>query len=279
MARAIGIGTARLAFVLATAGCSGLVATLLAAPAAAATERPTDKDVKQLIQRVDDDRDRFEDQLDGKLKRSILRGPGGEVNVARYLDDLQENVDKLQDRFTPQYAASAEVTTVLRQGTDIQRFMATQPPDLDGASEWNRLAASLGDLAAAYGTSIPLPDGQQARRMNDSEVRKAADDLAKDADRFKKELNASLKKNPSIDGATRDAAVNAVDTLKKDAQRLASVVADSRPASGEARALLERAAAIRAASSSRTLSPAAQTAWASVEKSLDKIVQAFGGAA
>ena len=108
---------------------------------------------------VDENRDRFEDQLDGKLKQSILRGPRGEVNVGEFLDDLQANVDKMKDRFTPQYAASAEVTAVLRQGTDIQRYMSTQPPDFDGASEWNRLSASLGQLAAVYGAPWPLSEG------------------------------------------------------------------------------------------------------------------------
>jgi hypothetical protein len=123
------------------AAYAALMAMLVAAPAFAA-ERLNDKDVTRLIERIDNERDRFEDQLDGKLKRSIIRGPGGEVNVERYLDDLQENVDKLKDRFTPQYAASAEVTTVLRQGSDIQRYMSTLPPNFDGASEWNRLSGS-----------------------------------------------------------------------------------------------------------------------------------------
>ena len=53
----------------------------------------------------------------------------------------------MKERFKPEYAASAEVTTVLRQASDIQRFMATQPPNFDGASEWNRLNASLNELA------------------------------------------------------------------------------------------------------------------------------------
>jgi hypothetical protein len=259
---------------LSLAACGALIATLVVAPRVAA-ERPSDKDVKQLIERIDNDRDRFEDQLDGKLKRSILRGPGGEVNVERYLDDLQDNVDKMKERFTTQYAASAEVTTVLRQGSDIQRFMANQPSNLDGASEWNRLAGSLGDLAKAYGVGFPLADGQQARRMNDGEVRKAADELAKRADVFKKELDSSLKKDKTIDKATREASVKEADELKRDAQKLGSTVGDGRPASGEAQALLQRATAMRTAASGRALSPAAQTAWGSIEDSLDKVGQAF----
>ena len=255
--------------------CASFVASLLLAPVASA-ERLNDKDIKQLLERIDNERDRFEDQLDGKLKRSIIRGPGGEVNVEKYLDDLQENVDKLKDRFTPPYAASAEVTTVLRQASDIQRYMSTLPPDFDGASEWNRLAASLGELAANYGTSLPLPEGRQARRLNDGELRKAADDIAKGADRFKKELDSSLKKDKTIDKTTREASVKEAEEVKEDAQKLASLVADGRPASGEAQALLQNAASVRAATSGRTLSSSAQTAWGSVESGLDKVSLAFG---
>ena len=86
---------------MAAAAGAALMGGLFAVPAVAA-DRPSDKDVKQLLERIDHERDRFEDQLDGKLKRSIVRGPGGEVDVERYLDDLQDNVDKLKDRFTAQ---------------------------------------------------------------------------------------------------------------------------------------------------------------------------------
>jgi hypothetical protein len=257
-----------------TAPFTVVVAALIAMPVVSADRLP-DKDVKALIERIDHERDRFEDQLDGKLKRTILRGAGGETHVERYLDDLQENVDKLKERFTPEYAASAEVTTVLRQGSDIQRFMSTQPADLDGASEWNRLAGSLRELAAIYGTTLPIAEGQQARRFNDREVAKAADDLSKSADRFKNGLDSSLKNDKTIDKATREAAVKEADALKQGAKRLASLVGDGRPASGEAKALLDHVSKIKGASAGRTLSPAAQTAWRSVETSLDKVAQAF----
>jgi hypothetical protein len=250
--------------------------TVAAAISVHAADRPSDRDVEQLLERIDHDRDRFEDQLDGKLKRSVIRGPDREVSVERYLDDLQDNVDKLKERFSAQYAASAEATTVLRQGSDIQRYMATLPAGVDGASEWNRLAGSLGELAAAYGTSFPLPEGQQARRLNDREVRAAADGVAESADRFKKELDSSLKKDKTIDKATREAAVKDAEAVKKAAEQLASAVGDGRPASGEAKALLGAVSAVRTASAARTLSPAAQSAWQVVDGGVGKVAQAFG---
>lgn len=65
------------------------IAALVATPVAHA-ERLSDKDIRALLERVDHDRDRFEDQLDGKLKRSIIRGPGGEVHVERDLDKISQ---------------------------------------------------------------------------------------------------------------------------------------------------------------------------------------------
>jgi hypothetical protein len=256
-------------------GATFVLAVLVAAQGVPA-DRLTDKDVKELIERVDEERDRFEDQLDGDLKRSILRGPGGEVHVERYLDDLQENVDRLKERFTPQYAASQEATTVLRQASDIHRYMSTQAPNFKGASEWNRLSSSLSQLAAVYGTALPIPAGQLARRINDRELRQAADNVAKNADRFKKELDSALKKDKSIDKATRDAAVSEAEALKQDAKTLSSRIGEGKPASGEARQVVERAAKIGAAAAAKPLSPAAQSAWSAVGSSLDTVAQGFG---
>ncbi len=260
---------------LMTAGGAVIIAALVAMPVVSADRLPG-KDVMALLDRIDNERDRFEDQLDGKIKSSIIQG-AGEVHVERFLDDLQENVDRLKSRFNADYAASAEATTVLRQGSDIQRFMSKQPPDLDGASEWNRLASSLGELAKVYATKFPLPEGQQARRLSDREVEKVASELAESADQFKKDLESALKTNTTIDQPTKDAAVKEVNSLKEDAEELASTVGDGRPASGEAKAVLDRAARIRgaAASSGRALSPAAQTAWGPVESGLQKVAVAF----
>ena len=78
-----------------TAAGAVIIAALVAVPAVSADRLP-DKDVKALLERINNERDRFEDQLDGKIKSSILRGASGEVHVERFLDDLQENVGRLK---------------------------------------------------------------------------------------------------------------------------------------------------------------------------------------
>jgi hypothetical protein len=253
-----------------------LMAGLMAAPQTPAANRLSDKQVKALIEQIDHQRDRFEDQLDGDLKDRILRSPTGEVNVSRFLDDLQENVHNLESRFTSEYGAGMETTTLLKQGTTIQRFMATQPPNFKGASEWNALSASLGQLAAAYGTSFPYAEGAPVRRMNDRETAGAAKAMAKAADTYRKSLDQALKADKTVAPASRQAAVGEAETLKKEAETLASRVNDGKPATGEATQLLEHARRIDSAAASLPLGPNVKRDWDAVMKPLETIAQSFG---
>jgi hypothetical protein len=247
----------------------------LLAPQPAPGARLTDHQVKELITRIDDERDRFEDQLDGSVKHNVLRGPAGEVDVERFLDDLQENVDKLSDRYKDDYSAGSEVATVLRQGSAVQRYMSAQPPNMKGASEWNRLAASLTELAGVYGTTFPIPDDAAVRRVGDHEIAAAASKTADAADQFRKQLDASLKLDKTFSLAEREAAVAEANGLKKDADALADRLRDSKPSSGEATALIQRAQRIQSTAAKMPLSPNAKDAWMGVVAPLATIAQGF----
>ena len=169
--------------IIAARGLTILLASALSlwsmpALAQARPERLSDKDVKTLIDQVDEGRDKFEGNLDGQFKGSTLRGPTGEMKVAGALQDYQDNTQKLKDRFTSDYSASAEVATVLKQSTAIDTFMQGSPSAMKGRSEWDRQTTNLKQLAEAYGTTFPLPDGATVRRMNDKETAAAATEIA-----------------------------------------------------------------------------------------------------
>ena len=127
--------------------------------AQARPERLPDKDVKALIDQVDEGRDKFEGNLDGDFKGSTVAGPNGPTKVSVALQDYQDNTKKLKDRFASEYAASAEVATVLKQSNSIDRFMQGTGSTMKGRSEWDRQVANLKRLAAVYGATFPLPEG------------------------------------------------------------------------------------------------------------------------
>jgi hypothetical protein len=248
---------------------------ILSGAAIAATqtgERLSDRDVRQIIDDVDHARDRFEDQLDGSIKSAIVRGPTGEVSVSRYLDDLQENVGHLRDRFSPSYAASKEAETVLQQGTEIQRYMSTQPDRFKGQSEWDALAMQLGRLAAAYRTTFPLPADAVVRRMNDAEVASTADQAAKRAD----ELKDQIGRENGLPKTARDAARKDADAFIKQAKTVKSRASDSKPATAEMRELMTRAATLRSFVESQTLMPGTMGAWSALGTPLEALQQAYG---
>ena len=233
-------------------------------------ERLADKDVKALIDQVDEGRDKFEGNLDGKFKGSTLRGAGSEVKVAGALQDYQDNTKKLKDRFTADYAASNEVTAVLRQSTAIDRFMQGTASDMKGRSEWDRQAANIKRLAEAYGTTFPLPEGATARRMNDKETAAAAVAIAAAADRFKDDLD----RDKTLAKPQKDAAKKDVELLVKRADAVKSRTSDGKPATAEMRQLLEQVTKLQTLVGAHPMP--SMTNWQAVQTSLGKLQQAFG---
>jgi hypothetical protein len=233
-------------------------------------ERLNDNGVRELMEAVNQARDRFEDQLDGDVKSSIMRSATGEVAVSRYLDDLQENVQRMKDRFRDDYAASAEVETVLKQGTDIDAAMKKRPASLRGQSEWDAMAKALDRLARSYGTTFPLADKSGVRRMNDREVAQTADRLASDLERFQQDVD-KLK----LDPAQAKAIKSGTDSMRNLSRTLNSRAGDGKPAAVEAKQLFETSKQVRDLAGKLSLSPAGAKAWTAAADGLAQLMQAF----
>ena len=238
--------------------------------AQAPPERLSDKQVKTLIDQVDEGRDKFEGNLDGQFKGSTLKGPRGETKVEGALQDYQDNTKKLQDRFNSDYAASAEVATVLKQSNAIGRFMENSPSAMKGRSEWDRQAANLKHLAEAYGTTFPIPDGATARRLNDNETAAAAASVAKAADRFKDDID----NDKSLPKSEREIAKKDVEELIKLADAVKDRTNDGKSATAELRQLVEQAATVQTFIGAHPMSTLSN--WQAAQTSLVKLRQAFG---
>jgi hypothetical protein len=259
--------------VRAQAACFASVVSISALPALAqiAPERLSDQDVKALIQQVDTERDRFEDSLDGDFKGSTLRGPTGETRVAGALQDYQDSVEKLMERFTENYSASAEVAVVLKQATQIDTFMRTTQIETKGRSEWDRQVVSLKRLAQAYAATFPLPEGTSVRRLNDRETARAADAVAKAADRFKD----SLGKVGTIPNPAKDAVRKDVDELIDLAETVRNRTNGGNPATAEMGQLMGQIAKVQGFLNTNDATTAMGD-WKAFQAAVGGLQQAFG---
>jgi hypothetical protein len=239
-----------------------------------AADRLTDRDVKELIGRIEAGRDRFDNALDDKFKNSILRDASGEVNVKRFLDTFQESIDRVEESLKPDYAASTEVGMLLRQGSALERYFRQQPGGAKGESEWNRLASDLGMLAAAYGSDFPIAENAAFRRLGDREVSQSVKALESAAQQLRRALDADLKKDRSVDKATREGIVDEADQLSKDAKTLRERVNDGKPSSAEADQVMARAARLQTFIKGHQV-PAASGAWNGVASQLEVVSTAY----
>jgi hypothetical protein len=238
--------------------------------AQAPPERLSDKEVKMLIDQVDEGRDKFEGNLDSKFKESTLRGPSGETKVEGALQDYQDNTKKLQHRFTSDYAASAEVAAVLKQSNAIGTFMQGSPSLMKGRTEWDRQAANLKHLAEAYGTTFPIPDGATTRRTNDNETAGAAAAIAEAADRFKDDID----NDKTLPKSEKEAARKDVEVLIKLAEAVKDRTNDGKSATAELRQLVEQVATVQTFIGVHPMPTLSN--WQAVRTSLATLRQAFG---
>jgi len=239
--------------------------------AQAPPERQSDKAVKALLEQIDVARDKFEGNLDGSLKDSTIRNATGEIKVSAVLQDLQDNTKKLKERFTEDYSASAEVTTVLKQYTAVDGFMQRSTSVTKGRSEWDFLASHLKTLATIYGTTFPLPDNAVVRRMNDKETASAADELANAANQYKN----GIDEDKTLPKADKDAAKKNADDLNKAAKALKSRLSDGKPATAEMKSVVAQATMLQTFVATHPVALASAGATA-VKTALAKIEQSFG---
>lgn len=255
---------------------AAIVAGLLVLPSAAlAIDRLTDKEVLDLLANIEKDRSAFEAALDVQLKNSILKGPKGEVDTNQFLDDLQDQVTRTRERFTPDYSASSEVLALLEYSSRLDRWVKSQSAGFKGSTEWGPFATDLGRLAAAYNTTFPIPANGTARRVNDAELVAASAEVEKLCDPFRSALEASLTANKSVSPEMRQSNLKEVDNLKSAAHALNEQLAKKEKGIAEAGAVIKQALLVIQMNWKLKLAPDATTAWTPLRAQLGKVAWAY----
>jgi hypothetical protein len=236
--------------------------------------RLSDKDVKALVKTIEKQHSSFERALDSKFKRSVLRGPSGEIQVSYYLDDLGDALEQLGKRFTGGYAASAEATEAL-QRADFMNSYVRDNPQMKGANEWDVFGDSLQQLARAYGTTFPLPDDAAIRRIGDGELSDAATAISKLAKDMKKPVRKHVKGTDELKAAAKSLD-GELSSLADGSKKLASRIRSGKPASAEARQMMAGVDRIESLLQTEGVPGEVSSAWQAGSTHINKVRQAFG---
>ncbi len=112
--------------------------------------RISDKEVEQILHRIEQQSGRFRSSLDSALDRSRLDDTNREDDINAFVREFDQEVKRLHDRFDDRKSVAADVQAVLDRAARINNFMGRRGLTGQALNEWSALRANLDQLAEVY---------------------------------------------------------------------------------------------------------------------------------
>lgn len=238
--------------------------------------RPTEKEMKALLERIERGADRFRNSLDKMLDASAIDNTRAEDNINHFVKEFEVATDHLKHRFDADQSASGDVEEVLRRAARIDGFMTRRGMNSRAQEDWADLRKNLDELATAYNVSWNW-DGVSSSpfRLNDEQVKGLLGRIERDADGFRKSLNDALDKTDFNGTKAEDNINDYVKEFEHATDHLKDRFGKKQSAAGDAEEVLQRAARIDAFMHNHSLTERAQNAWSQLRGSLDELATAY----
>jgi outer membrane lipoprotein SlyB len=257
---------------------------LVAAHAQRRPYRMTDRQVDEMIRRVETSADRFRATLANALDRSTYDGTRTEDDINRFVQSFESATDQLRDRFNRRVSVAADVENVLRQASDINQFMLRNRLTQRAQSDWSLVRNDLNALAQAYGVgwqwnqqgTFPPPAGSTVpSRVNDQQVAAIIRRIENRTDTFRAALERGLDR--SIYDGTR--AENNINQFIRDFETATDALRDRfnsrRSVASDVENVLRRAASVDEFMRRNQLNQRAENQWSLLRTDLGELATAY----
>jgi cytochrome c556 len=114
------------------------------------TARVDDKEVEQLLKRIEQGADEFRKSLDRALDDSSIDDSKAEDDINHFVTEFAESTDHLRDHFGRSQVITYDIEDVLRRGVSIDGFMQRHRLNEEAENDWVTLRRDLDNLASAY---------------------------------------------------------------------------------------------------------------------------------
>jgi hypothetical protein len=254
------------------------VLALLCAPAGARAQMPeriNDKQVKDVLARLDHAATDFRHSLDSALDKSSLDGSRREERINDFVKAFAKASERLHDKFDDDNQSPGLARDVLVSAQDIDRFMATHRLTGRANEDWSRVRAALDDLATAYSVSWTWDGSPEINRVGDKDVKGLLGRIEGSADRFRASLDAALDASEINGTGTEDEINGYVKDFEQATDKWKSHFGDHHTAEADAAEVLARAQAIDRFMAAHPLTERAQSDWADLRTTLDELARAY----
>jgi hypothetical protein len=262
------------------------------ASAQAQTQRPyriNDRQVDNVLRRVEASADRFRASFSTAMDRSRWNGTSTEDQLNSYVQNFETATDQLRSRFNSRSSVAADVETVLRQAAFLNEFMMRNRFDATASNDWATLRADLDALSRAYnvtwdwtqqsnttaGTGYGRPQTGVAYRMSDRQLDAIIRRIENGADRFRTDMGNALNRS-TYNGTRAEDNINqfvrdfetATDQLRSRFDGRTSVAADVEN-------VLRQATYIDDFMTRQTLPMRAENSWTTLRGDLNQLASAY----
>jgi YMGG-like Gly-zipper len=115
--------------------------------------RANERTVRQLLNRIERRTADFRVSIDQSLDRSRMDGTRREENINQFVQDFQDAVSRMRERFNQGQAVSTDVQDVLNRAAAINNFLLRIRTTARVQTDWAGVRQDLDELARIYGVS------------------------------------------------------------------------------------------------------------------------------
>ncbi len=208
--------SAAMIFALAVLGFGFILTNNAQAQTRRITRRVNDRQVEQIIRRIERRSDVFRRSFDAALDRSRFDGSYTEDSVNEFVKGFETATNDLRSRFNGRSADASDVETVLNRAAQIDEFMRTNLRQARVQGDWTLLKGDLQRLANAYSVVFNLngrilPPSvvamQVPYRVSDVQLEAVLRRIESKSDTFRTSLDRALDRS-RFDNTNRENNIN-----------------------------------------------------------------------
>ena len=245
--------------------------------------RIDDKEVRNMIRRIEQQSDKFRGSLDSALDKSRFDGSTREDDINSFVKDFYEQTKHLHDQFERHKSTAPDVQTVLDRASRIDGFMRRYPLTPRAQEDWAGVKAYLNDLAGAYNVGWQWagypggpPVSEVPYRISDKEVEQVIRRIEKQSDKFRSALDSALDKS-RLDGTRQEDDINTfVKNFYEETKKLRDHFNDHKSTSADVQSVLDRASQIdQFLRRNRLRRRDAEKEWSTLKANLAELAQVY----
>lgn len=237
--------------------------------------RVSDRQVQNLLERIENRTNTFKDQVNTALDNSNVDGTGQEESIQTMIKNFENSTDRLKDNFSSNRSSANDVQDVLQRAVTVNAFMRSNRLSNNAQNSWTRIRTDLNTLAGYYRVSAnwyaPVIVPQNVYIGTDTQVRNLIAQIESRTNTFKNQISRNLN-NSNIDGTNQEDSINSmVSNFESATNRLKNNFSDRRSTSNDVQEVLNRAVGINAFVANNRLSNSANTSWNQIRTDLNRL--------